>query len=140
MADHGEQPVDSRRALVTPGGVGRSFADAWGAEPPTADLAAASFDQAGLLPAPQASSDMTPMGDLHAPSSSASASQTMSVTVSRPLRTDTAAAGSALSEGDDHLTVEIRREGGETIPGRPPERIVVTVSSNRASEQLSVTF
>ena len=138
MTDHGEQPGDQRRAPATTGAIGRSFADAWGTDSPAAELSTAPFDEAGLAPATEAGPEMTPMGDVHATTSFASARQATSVTVSRPLRTDLSAP--AQSGTDDRLTVEIRRQGGSLEPSRPPETIVVTVSLNGVDEQVAVSF
>ena len=141
MTDHGEQPVEARRAPAPAGGVGLSFAEVWGAASATADPYDAPYDPAAeSAPPVQAGSEEILPASIGATDTFASAGQAVSVTVSRPVRPEAAPSGSAQPDGDDRLTVEIRREGGRGEPGRSAERIVVTVSLNQATEQVAVTF
>ena len=139
MTDHGEQPVEARRAPTSVAEVGQSFADAWGATSVEADSYAAPFDPAAesASPAQAASEALVPAG-IGATNAAAGAGQAVSVTVRRAPRTEIST--SAPLDGDDPLTVEVRREGTPDQPGRPAERIVVTVSLNQATEQIAVTF
>ena len=141
MTDHGQQTVEARRPRTPMGEVGQSFADAWGAVSVAADPYAGLADLAPTAaPAAQADSGElvpTSMGQVGIPPS---VGQGVSVTVSRPLRGDAAAAGSSRPAGDDRLTVEVRREGGPSDAARPAERIVVTVSLNGATEQIAVAL
>jgi hypothetical protein len=83
----------------------------------------------GLLPASVGASGTSP-----------GAGQAVSVAISRPFGRDAAAPSSAQSDGDDRLTVEVRREPDPNDPARPADRVVVTVSLNGVTQQIAVAL
>ena len=135
MTDHGEQLTGVARAVEQPGGVGRSFADAWGAESPAADPSAEPGNSgAGALPAAEIAGNGAHSNASHLADSSANAGRAPSVTVTLPLRTGSQAGAS------DRLTLEIRREVAASGANGAPDRIVVTVSLDDVDQQVVVTL
>ncbi|MDP8923966.1 MAG: hypothetical protein M3O34_13940 [Chloroflexota bacterium] len=142
MTDRAEQATELRRTPEPPIGMGRSFADVWGAEPPAADPYAAITGEVEATPRPPSRGDgeATLMAAPRMPDTSANTRQTLSVKVSRPMPRGLATSGSDQTEDNNRLTVEIRREGDTFDPNRSPEQIVVTVSLNHVDEQVAITF
>lgn len=137
MTEHGEQVADALRSSDLGRRVGRSFADVWGTEPPHgAPLA--------TEPAPLPASSVEPAAGMRtAPAvvdGATSSGQGLSVSVSRPARSDPALSDSTRTGANGPVTIEIRRGSSASDSTRPPEQVVVTVSLDRATEQVVVTF
>ena len=141
MTDHGEQLTGVARTVEQPRGVGRSFADAWGAESPAADPSADPGNSgAGALPAAEIAGNGAQSNASHLADSSAHLGHAPSVTVTLPLRAASSAPGSTHAGTADRLTLEIRREVAASSANGAPDRIVVTVSLDDGDQQVVVTL